>query len=90
MDVCVFHFLRGIELIEELIVEHRRWTVPGPEIPIYIPEHKEKTNITAGYVEIYDKYAYATVKGAGHEVPLYQPYLAFYLFQRFVVEGSFP
>jgi len=39
---------------------------------------------TAGFVEVYDKFTYATVKGAGHEVPTYQPYSAYYLFSHFL------
>jgi len=39
---------------------------------------------TAGYVEVHDKYTYATVKGAGHEVPTYQPWSAYNMFQRFL------
>jgi len=43
---------------------------------------------TAGYVEVYDKYTYATVKGAGHETPEYQPYSSFQMIQRFITTGS--
>jgi len=43
---------------------------------------------TAGYVEVYDKYTYATVKGAGHETPQYQPLNAFQMIQRFITTGS--
>jgi len=43
---------------------------------------------TAGYVEVYDKYTYATVKGAGHETPEYQPLSSFYMIQRFLTTGS--
>ncbi len=46
-------------------------------------------NQTAGYVEVYDRYTYATVKGAGHEVPLFQPREAYYLVSNFV-SGTFP
>jgi len=67
-----------------LVTSWTRWTVPGPKIPVYIPQHKEKSNITAGYMEVYDKYYYATVRGAGHEVPLYQPFFAYYLFDHFL------
>jgi len=43
---------------------------------------------TAGYVEVYDKYTYATVKGAGHETPEYQPLISYQLIQRFLTTGS--
>eukprot|EP01006_Ploeotia_vitrea_P027775 TRINITY_DN60541_c0_g2_i1.p1 TRINITY_DN60541_c0_g2~~TRINITY_DN60541_c0_g2_i1.p1 ORF type:complete len:502 (+),score=22.48 TRINITY_DN60541_c0_g2_i1:25-1506(+) len=44
---------------------------------------------TAGYVEVYDKYTYTTVKGAGHEVPLFQPLAASHLVSSFIA-GEFP
>jgi serine carboxypeptidase-like clade 2 len=43
---------------------------------------------TAGYVEVYDKYTYATVKGAGHEAPGYQPLTSFNMIKRFMTTGS--
>jgi len=43
---------------------------------------------TAGYVEVYDKFTYATVKGAGHEAPEYQPLSSFQMIQRFMKTGS--
>jgi len=39
---------------------------------------------TAGYWEQYDTYTFATVKGAGHEAPTYQPITSWNLFQRFL------
>jgi len=39
---------------------------------------------TAGYVEVFDTYTYATLRGAGHESPQYQPLNAFNMFQRFL------
>jgi len=39
---------------------------------------------TAGYWEVYDTYSYATIKGAGHEVPGYQPLNAFNMFTRWI------
>eukprot|EP01104_Vermistella_antarctica_P016248 TRINITY_DN5511_c0_g1_i2.p1 TRINITY_DN5511_c0_g1~~TRINITY_DN5511_c0_g1_i2.p1 ORF type:complete len:499 (+),score=121.28 TRINITY_DN5511_c0_g1_i2:135-1631(+) len=38
----------------------------------------------AGYVEVYDKYTFATIKGAGHEAPMFQPFSAHSLIKRFV------
>jgi len=43
---------------------------------------------TAGYVEVYDHFTYATLKGAGHEAPQYQPLTAMNMFQRFMTSGS--
>jgi len=39
---------------------------------------------TAGYVEYFDKYVFATVKGGGHEMPLYQPLSGYNMFARFL------
>ena len=39
---------------------------------------------TAGYVEQYKEFSYATVKGAGHTVPEYQPFTSIELFRRFL------
>lgn len=39
---------------------------------------------TAGYVEQYERYTYATVKGGGHETPQYQPLTSYNLIQRFI------
>jgi serine carboxypeptidase-like clade II len=44
----------------------------------------------AGYVEIYDTYTYATIKGAGHEAPQFQPAAAFLLFSTFLHNGTLP
>eukprot|EP00927_Polykrikos_kofoidii_P054523 TRINITY_DN48935_c0_g1_i1.p1 TRINITY_DN48935_c0_g1~~TRINITY_DN48935_c0_g1_i1.p1 ORF type:complete len:493 (-),score=39.59 TRINITY_DN48935_c0_g1_i1:112-1590(-) len=40
--------------------------------------------ITAGYFEMFDRYTYATVKGAGHTVPQYQPRTTFQLMSRWI------
>jgi len=42
----------------------------------------------AGYVEYHDTYTYATIKGAGHESPQYQPLIAFNMFQRFITRQN--
>lgn len=44
--------------------------------------------MTAGYQEIYDTYSYATVRGAGHEVPQYQPLFAYTMMDRFIIQKS--
>jgi len=43
---------------------------------------------TAGYVEVYDKYTYATLKGAGHEAPQYQPLNSFEMIRRYLMNGN--
>jgi len=43
---------------------------------------------TAGYYEEYQYISYATVKGAGHETPQYQPLSAFQMIQSFLTTGS--
>jgi hypothetical protein len=60
------------QLSGKLVTEWQPWFVNGA---------------TAGYVEQYDKYTYATIKGAGHEAPLYQPLLSFQMIQRFLTNG---
>jgi len=42
----------------------------------------------AGYVENFDRYTFATVKGAGHEVPTYQPFFSLKMFQRFLQQQT--
>ena len=39
---------------------------------------------TVGYVEQFEQYTYATVKGAGHTVPGYMPLASFNMAQRFL------
>jgi serine carboxypeptidase-like clade 2 len=43
---------------------------------------------TAGYVESFDRYTFATMKGAGHEAPMYQPRIGFEMFKRWVTEQN--
>jgi len=44
--------------------------------------------ITAGYFEQFDRYTFATVKGAGHTVPQYQPKTTFQLISRWLANAS--
>lgn len=37
-----------------------------------------------GWTEVYDGLTFATVRGAGHEVPLFEPKRALILFQTFL------
>jgi hypothetical protein len=43
-----------------------------------------------GYVEEYDTYTFATIKGAGHEAPQFQPAAAYLLFSTFLANGTLP
>lgn len=43
-----------------------------------------------GWTEVYDGLTFATVRGAGHEVPLFQPRRAFILFQTFLWGKDLP
>jgi len=43
-----------------------------------------------GYVETYDTYTYATIKGAGHEAPQFQPAASYLLFTTFLTNGTLP
>merc|ERR1711957_789873 len=42
----------------------------------------------AGFVESFDRYTYATVKGAGHRVPEYAPLAAGRMYERFIANGN--
>jgi len=41
-----------------------------------------------GYVEEFDRYTFATIKGAGHEAPTYQPAVSFEMVKRFIQQGN--
>ncbi|KAI3869109.1 hypothetical protein MKX03_006126 [Papaver bracteatum] len=44
----------------------------------------------AGWTEVYKGLTFATIKGAGHEVPLFQPKIAFNLFRAFIAGKELP
>lgn len=43
---------------------------------------------TAGYIEQYQHYTYATIKGAGHMCPQYQPWTTYNLWSRFLLNQN--
>jgi len=43
---------------------------------------------TGGYFEQFPHYTYATIKGAGHEAPQYQPLVSYELISRFIYRGT--
>eukprot|EP01120_Amphizonella_sp_Union-15-10_P000177 TRINITY_DN10214_c0_g1_i1.p1 TRINITY_DN10214_c0_g1~~TRINITY_DN10214_c0_g1_i1.p1 ORF type:complete len:464 (-),score=75.41 TRINITY_DN10214_c0_g1_i1:73-1464(-) len=43
-----------------------------------------------GFVTVYDKLTFSTVRNAGHQVPWYQPERAFILFSNFLKRGKLP
>jgi serine carboxypeptidase-like clade 2 len=43
-----------------------------------------------GWTEVYKGLTFATVRGAGHEVPLFQPRRAFILFRSFLAGEELP
>ncbi|KAJ8477949.1 hypothetical protein OPV22_021676 [Ensete ventricosum] len=44
----------------------------------------------AGWTEVYEGMTFASVRGAGHEVPLFQPRRTFQLFQSFLAGKPLP
>ncbi|RZC70983.1 hypothetical protein C5167_034173 [Papaver somniferum] len=44
----------------------------------------------AGWTEVYKGLTFATIRGAGHEVPLFQPKIAFNLFRAFIAGKELP
>lgn len=77
----------------EAAVDSLGWTVSLPYKRWFITDSAGRQQI-AGYVRQYfsetGKIAsYATVKGAGHMVPTYQPAAAVALFQRYLQGGNF-
>jgi serine carboxypeptidase-like clade 2 len=61
------------ELGQKPLTAWTPWQVPG-------------TGQTAGYLEIYPTYAFATLKGAGHEAPMFAPLASFQLIHDFIFD----
>ncbi|RRT78954.1 hypothetical protein B296_00020424 [Ensete ventricosum] len=45
---------------------------------------------STGWTEVYEGMTFASVRGAGHEVPLFQPRRTFQLFQSFLAGKPLP
>ncbi|XP_038982398.1 serine carboxypeptidase 24 isoform X1 [Phoenix dactylifera] len=65
-------------------INHLNLTVDIPWYPWYTGRQ------VAGWTEVYEGLTFATVRGAGHEVPLLQPRRAFQLFQSFLAGKPLP
>jgi len=72
----------------QLCVESLHRPVVSSWRPWKVSLSESGQNVTAGYVEVYDRMTFATVKGAGHEVPTYQPATSFEMFQRFIIDRN--
>jgi len=58
------------------------------EVPVNTWQPWFVNGATAGYVEQFPHYTYATVKGGGHETPAYQPLSSYYMMQQFLTTGT--
>ncbi|CAA7408098.1 unnamed protein product [Spirodela intermedia] len=65
-------------------LSHLNITVKVPWYPWYCGRE------VGGWTEIYEGLTFATVRGAGHEVPLFQPKRAFQLFKSFLAGSLLP
>lgn len=69
-----------------------RLSINQLSLPITIPWYPWYLNnqTVGGWTEGYEGLTFATVRGAGHEVPLFQPQRALKLFQAFIMGHSLP
>ncbi|KAJ0965836.1 hypothetical protein J5N97_026974 [Dioscorea zingiberensis] len=65
-------------------IGHLNLTVKIPWYPWYTGRQ------VGGWTEVYDGVTFASVRGAGHEVPLIQPRRAFMVFQSFLADKPLP
>lgn len=65
-------------------LNHLNLTVKTPWYPWY------SGGQVGGWTEVYEGLTFATVRGAGHEVPLFQPMRAFHLFRSFLGGKQLP
>lgn len=52
--------------------------------------HVDVYEQVGGWTEVYEGVTFASVRGAGHEVPLIQPRRAFMLFKSFLADKPLP
>ncbi|KAL8040855.1 hypothetical protein ABFX02_10G127300 [Erythranthe guttata] len=68
-----------------------RFSLSHLNLKIKIPWYPwYSTGQVGGWTEVYENLTFATVRGAGHEVPLFQPRRAFILFQAFLSGKDLP
>ncbi|BFG40326.1 hypothetical protein CerSpe_266000 [Prunus speciosa] len=65
-------------------LNHLNLTIKTPWYPWYTGGQ------VGGWTEVYDGLTFATVRGAGHEVPLFQPNRAFIIFKSFLAGKKLP
>ncbi|KAL2482801.1 Serine carboxypeptidase 24 [Forsythia ovata] len=65
-------------------LSHLNLKVKTPWYPWY------SASQVGGWTEVYDGLTFVTIRGAGHEVPLFQPKRAFILFQTFLAGKDLP
>lgn len=65
-------------------ISHLNLSVKIPWYPWYSRRQ------VGGWTEVYEGLTFATIRGAGHEVPLFQPKRAFQLFQSFLSGNPLP
>ncbi|CAN4107678.1 unnamed protein product [Withania somnifera] len=67
-------------------VTSTRYSISAMNLTVIKPWHfwHDDTKEVAGYIVVYDGLAFATVRGAGHQVPQFQPRRAFALLNMFL------
>jgi len=61
---------------------------PVQQLTSWKPWTHNGNGVTAGYYEVFERYIFATVKGAGHTVPQYQPATTFQLLSSWLAGSS--
>ncbi|XP_060168278.1 serine carboxypeptidase-like 26 isoform X1 [Lycium barbarum] len=67
-------------------VTSTRYSISAMNLKVIKPWHPwyDDTNEVGGYMVVYDGLAFSTVRGAGHQVPQFQPRRAFALLNKFL------